>query len=141
MNTGEVTLGAWLLQRAVARKGGDGSKAPLVMFLTVAGLLIPAVGASGAAMVATAFGGDTYLNNWLNWFAGHALGAVSFTPLCVYILRGDARSWLATARRREIIEALFLVALVATVSICVFAQDAMPLLFLAPVHYSDTDSR
>lgn len=128
MNIGEALIAAALLQRASGR--GLGSHAPLPWFLLAAGVVAPAASAFGGAWIATIFGADTYWHNWLNWYAGHALGAVTFTPVAVYTLRGDAKTWAAVARPAAAAEAAGLAALVIATSVAVFAQDAMPVLFL-----------
>lgn len=128
MNVGEALIAAVILRRASA--SGFGSQAPLPWFLFAAGVAAPAASALGGALIATTFGADTYWHNWLNWYAGHALGALTFTPVAVYILRGDAKAWLGVARPAAALEALGLTLLVASTSVLVFAQDALPLLFL-----------
>lgn len=129
-NIGEVLIAAAILHRVSAQHGGLGSYAPLAWFLLAAGVVAPAVGAFGGAAVAATLGADTYWRNWANWFAGHALGALTFTPVIVYILRGDAREWARVVRPAAAAEATVLTLLVAAVSAVVFAQDTMPLLFV-----------
>lgn len=130
MNVGEALIAALILRRVTAARGGLGSRAPLPWFLVAAGIVAPAIGGLGGAAVATAFGADTYWSNWFHWYAGHALGAITFTPVAVYLLRGDAHAWAATAQKTVATEAALLIGLVAAVSVGVFAQDTRPLLFL-----------
>ena len=104
MNVGEALIAAWILRRVSASQG-LGAQATLPWFLIAAGVVAPALTAFGGAAVATAFGADSYGNNWWNWYAGHALGAITITPVGVYLLRGDVRAWATAARparsRRE----------------------------------------
>ena len=93
VNVGEAAISALLLDRVAARRGGLGSQAPLGWFLLSAGLLAPALSAFGGAALATILGSDSFGSNWLNWFAGHALGALTFTSVAIYTLRGDALKW------------------------------------------------
>ena len=129
-NIGEVLIAGLILHHAGGRAGGLGSRAALPWFLVVAGLLAPAISAFGGGAVATAFGADTYWHNWFNWYAGHALGLLTFTPLAVYLFRHDARDSMAEAPPAKVAEAVALATLVAVVTAFAFAQDAMPLLFL-----------
>jgi diguanylate cyclase (GGDEF)-like protein/PAS domain S-box-containing protein len=55
---------------------------------------------------------------------------MSFTPIFTLVLGGVAARWFAYAGRAQIIEAALLTTLTAAVALAVFAQDAMPLLFL-----------
>ena len=130
VNMGEVLIAATVLRRSAARLDELGSSAPLAWFLLAAGIVAPAVGAFGGAAVVATLGGDTYWHNWANWYAGHALGALTFTPVIVYILRGDAKAWAKMVRPAAAAEASALALLVAAVSAAVFAQDTMPLLFV-----------
>ncbi len=130
VNLGEVLLAAILLARLGSRSGRHASQTSLGWFLLVAGVLAPATSAFGGAALATAFGSDGYAGNWVNWFTGHALGAITFTPVAVYVLRGDARAWAAVSRHSVQVEAIGHVVLVAGVSAAVFAQETLPLLFV-----------
>ncbi len=130
VNVGEAVISAMLLDRVVAHRGGLGSEAPLGWLLLIAGLVAPAVSAFGGAAVATALGSDSYGNNWLNWFAGHALGALTFTPVAVYTLRGDASKWFKASGAWIRAEAVAHLGMVTGVCVAVFAQSAHPLLFL-----------
>ena len=130
MNIGEALIAASILTRATSGKGKLGSYAPLPIFLFAAGVAAPVTSAFGGAFVASIFAGDTYWGNWTNWYFGHALGALTFTPLAVYILRGDAKAWAIVARPAAAVEALALLLLIGAVTVAVFAQDRMPLLFV-----------
>lgn len=129
-NMSEVCLVAWLLARSAAGRDRTGSRAPLPLFLLVAGVVAPACSATLGAGVATWLGGDSYGGNWFNWFTGHSLGLLTVTPVATYILRGDVRDWGAWASKWRSLEAVGHLALVAGVTWIVFRQSSQPLLFL-----------
>ncbi len=133
MNLGEALAAALILRRASSRPGKMGSRARLPWFLFAAGVAAPALSAFGGAAVATVFGSGSYWSNWGHWYAGHALGALTFTPIAVYFLRGDAKAWAVMARPAAAAEAAALTSLVAITCVLVFAQDGLPLLFLPMV--------
>ena len=130
VNVGEAAISALLLDRVAARRGGLGSQAPLGWFLLSAGLLAPALSAFGGAALATILGSDSFGSNWLNWFAGHALGALTFTSVAIYTLRGDALKWFKASGAWLRAEAIAHLAIIVGVCVVVFAQSARPLLFL-----------
>lgn len=130
VNTGEALIAAVMLGWVTRRSSELGSDSPLPWFLAIGGFAAPAAGAIGGAAVATYVGADSYLANWFNWFAGHALGTITFTPIAVYLIRGDVRRWLATTKTIAIAEAGAHLLLVALASAFVFRQEARPLLFL-----------
>ncbi|UUL81527.1 sensor domain-containing diguanylate cyclase [Sphingomonas qomolangmaensis] len=126
----ESALFGWCL-RARDTEGA----ATLASFGQVGTLIVASAGVSiisafpGAAVAALATA-TPYWDNWLNWAAGHTLGAITLTPIMLLLLRGDAAAWLRDTDRAERIEAAFLGIMVSTVAILVFAQHALPLLFL-----------
>lgn len=130
VNLFEVVAAALILRRVSPSPSKTGSRASLPWFLFAAGGAAPALSAFGGAAVATVLGGDSYWGNWAHWYAGHALGAVTCTPIAVYFLRGDAKAWAMMAKPAAVIEAAALILLVALTSVFVFAQDGFPLLFL-----------
>ena len=130
MNIGEVVIAAVLLHHAGGRADGMGSRASLPWFLVIAGVVAPAISAFGGGAVATALGADSYWHNSFNWYAGHALGLLTFTPLAVYLFRRDVRHSMAEAPPAKVAEAVVLAMLIAVVTAFAFAQDDLPLLFL-----------
>lgn len=65
-----------------------------------------------------------------NWFTGHTLGLISFTPILAYIARGDFLRRLRTTTRRQLWELALVLLLVTLICVEVFAQSRYPLLFL-----------
>ena len=91
--------------------------------------IAPVVTAFGGAAVAYSSGGQ-FWDNWLRWYMGHALGALTFTPMVLLITRGDAWRWLVSASPGRVLEALALLMALVLTAWLVFAQTSMPLLFL-----------
>ncbi|MGF7151732.1 diguanylate cyclase (GGDEF)-like protein/PAS domain S-box-containing protein [Sphingomonas zeicaulis] len=128
-NIGEALISAALLQR-FGRRDAFESVAHLGVFVLTVGLAGPAVMALPAGLGAYLLTGTAFWPNAINYFLGHALGALTFTPLFTMILVGDAQRWVNAANRRQLLEGLVLLAAVAAVSCAVFAQHRLPLLFL-----------
>lgn len=129
INMGEVLISAALLQR-FGRRDAFESVAHLGVFVLTVGIAGPAVTALPAGLAAMLLTGTPFWPNAVNYFLGHALGAVTFTPLFTMVLVGDARRWVNAASGRLLLEGLVLLAAVAAVSYGVFAQRGLPLLFL-----------
>ncbi len=130
INIGEAMLGAALL-RMLGRADDYLESLPGVGAMTVAaGLLAPAIAALAGAAVASQTSGQAYGTQYLTWLAGHGLGTITFTPIFALILSGEAAASVAKARARDRIEAILLMATIVLVSIAVFGQDRLPLLFL-----------
>lgn len=129
-NVGEALVTAALLRR----RGGGGAALEslewLAGFVFAAGLAGPTAGALAGALAAHLITGAPFQTNLINWFTGHALGTLTFTPIAIMLWRGDVRRWSATAGARRATEAAVLLGLVTATSLAVFAQSLMPLLFL-----------
>ena len=130
VNVTEAALAAWLLRRLLPDFGALKSVGEVSLLLVVAGLAVPAASAVPGAAVAAAVANVRFWPNWWAWFAGHALGAVTITPLVLLYLRGEIGGWVRQASARQLGEAVLLLALVAIVTIAVFTQTRFPLLFL-----------
>ncbi|AHE57201.1 sensor domain-containing diguanylate cyclase [Sphingomonas sanxanigenens] len=129
INIGEVLIAAALLQR-FGRRDAFESMRHLGVFVLAAGVAGPAAMAVPAGLVAKLLTGTALWPNAVNYFLGHALGALTFTPLFTMILVGDARRWVSAAGGRRLLEGLVLLIAIAAVSYGVFAQHRLPLLFL-----------
>jgi integral membrane sensor domain MASE1 len=93
------------------------------------GIVAPAISGALAAMIA-AFNGAPLGENFLLFFAGHALGNITFTPIALIFANGGILAQLRKAGGRAVSEGLGLLTLVAMVSVFVFGQQSHPLLFL-----------
>ncbi|MBO9723228.1 MAG: diguanylate cyclase [Novosphingobium sp.] len=126
----EAWLAAWLIRRLYPRFGRFQSLPEVASFLLVAGVLVPALTAFGAALSAHLARDLPYWPAWRDWYAGHALGLVTFAPPLLLTLRGEARQWFASSERSRMREAALLLGLVALASLLTFGQDRIPLVIL-----------
>lgn len=128
-NIGEAALTIWCLSLLDRRTDyldsfeGVGAFA-LAAAASAAVVAIPA-GATAAMLVHMSF-----VTEWRNWFAGHALGTLAFAPIFTLILNGEIPRWARTASTAARIEALVILSAMATICVGVFAQSMLPLLFL-----------
>lgn len=130
LNMAEATLAAWLLRRIMPDFGSLDSVGEIGLLLAVAGLALPAATAFPGAVVAMMVAHVPYWPNWLAWFTGHGLGAVTVAPLVLLLRRGEIGVWVRQAGRRQVVETAALIVALATVCIVVFCQTQFPLLFL-----------
>ncbi|MBB3912637.1 sensor domain-containing diguanylate cyclase [Sphingomonas desiccabilis] len=123
----EATLPAWLLRRW---KGHFFDRvAGVVMFLLVAGVLGPLVGAVIAATAISLLTDASWERTAIRWFTSHGLGTITFTPLIMLLLRGEVGRWFQVPLREKM-GPVAMLGLVAVVVAGVFLQDDIPLLFL-----------
>ena len=118
------------LCRLNPRRGPLDSLRGITGFVLSVGVVGPAVSAIGGATVAQSLGHGAFATNWLHWYAGHALGALTFMPLATFALRGEVRQWITSVNRVALAEATAVLGLMAAVSFAVFYQTRLPLLFL-----------
>lgn len=130
VNVAEALLAAAALRRFCPTCSGLASLREVCGFFLIAGLAAPACSAFAGAAVAWILVDSPYAPNWIAWFAGHALGVATLTPLALLLFQRDMseRARAATVRRR--VEALILFSAAALTSAAVFAQTRFPLLFL-----------
>lgn len=128
INLTEAIVAAHVL-RPARRDQALSSSAWLFRFILAAGVAGPIVGAA----LATLFGitvGLPPLPTLVSFFAGHALGNLTFIPLMMVIVGREAASSMRLPPRRTVGEAIILLSLVAATTAAVFWQRSMPLLFL-----------
>ena len=124
-------LGCAMLMRKLRPVAGNfSSLTELGALILIAGVVMPVLTAFPAAYVAHKVAGVPYWQNWIVWFAGHALGSLTVVPFLSLALGGDIAGWARQARRREWVEAGILLSSVMAISVVVFAQERLPLLFL-----------
>ena len=130
INVCEAVLAALIIGRWGAWHRTLDSLEQLLVFCLAAGIAAPlASGVLGAA-VASAVSGTPYAANLYNWSIGHALGTLSFAPVCTLIAAGSARRWFEQAGARRIGEGAALMLIVLATTAGVFMQQSRPLLFL-----------
>ncbi|BBD99070.1 sensor domain-containing diguanylate cyclase [Sphingobium amiense] len=129
INLAESLIVALLCRRFVPDHRVVGSIRPLMVFIlalcgcanVVAGLL--------AAGVASWLTPVTFAASFAQWYAGHILGALTFTPILILLLQGEFRRWVRDTSRRDKAEAALLIGLFVAVTVAVFLSP-LPLLFL-----------
>lgn len=129
-NIGEPLIAAGLVTHWRIHRATLDSPRNLGIFLLAAGLIAPAISAAVGALVIDIVTRTGFQTNALRWFVGHALGALTFTPIFAQIAGGEVHRWWKASDRRMIGEAALLLLLVAGTAIGVFAQSTLPLLFL-----------
>ncbi len=128
-NVGEAMIAAWVFRAHADPRRPLGSLGWLMHFAAAVGVIAPFCAAlSATAMLAAANypTGPTFMH----YFAGHALGSVTFTPIALMMTRKNRRAAVRDLRRRDGVEVLALVGLSAAVDGMVFLQQQFPLLFL-----------
>ncbi|WP_445191560.1 diguanylate cyclase [Sphingomonas sp. Tas61C01] len=130
INIGEAALAAALVRRSRIPDTPFQSLGWMFNFIVAVGVVAPLVSAILGASVADLSVGADWRESLFRWYAGHALGNLTFTPIATLILRGDLMKRRSAISRRLAVEAVLLLSLVIVASIFVFSQSAMPLLFL-----------
>ena len=130
VNTVEAALGAFLLRRYISECCHFESIPEIVAFFAIVGLAVPLTLGGAAGLIANATSGGPILYNWLHYSTGHALGAVTFTPLLMLARGGDVSGWIRKAQLAQSLEALGLALMVGAITFAVFSQTGLPLLFL-----------
>ena len=129
INMSEAVIGAYALRRVAGQGRALGSLSWLIAFVFAVGIVGPLVASVWAGLVMGLYG-KSALAACAHFFAGHALGNLTFTPLVLLILRGDIKASIAKTRRRDKAEMLLLALLVMATTVIVFAQHILPLLFI-----------
>ena len=138
-NVLEGALAAVALRRLRVCRDPLADLRSVMIFAAVAGVFAPGLsGVFGAVAAQTTYHAP-FERTWLEWWAGHGLGAVITAPLLMLfpinrLLRSpDARRARPAARKRRMADlatAASVYGLVAAVAFAVFAQGHLPLLFL-----------
>jgi diguanylate cyclase (GGDEF)-like protein/PAS domain S-box-containing protein len=110
----------------------------MAWFVAVAGVLAPILSGVPAAWVVMHTTGTAYSTSLVDWSAAHGLGALIFTPICCALVSGSWREKLRHGHPSTALRTMALPALSGLISWLVFAQSAMPLLFLPllPIAYA-----
>jgi diguanylate cyclase (GGDEF)-like protein/PAS domain S-box-containing protein len=129
VNLLEAIIGAWLLRRNRAASQTLDSLDWFVRFVVAVGFAAPLAGAVLAAFWMSATGNPVF-PNFFSYFFGHGLGNLTFTPLAMLVTgrRAQRSTWAALWNRRHDAAILFPMFLVIT--LLVFSQHRLPLLFL-----------
>jgi diguanylate cyclase (GGDEF)-like protein/PAS domain S-box-containing protein len=130
LNILEALIGAEILRRFEGRREARDPIGRLAILLFATGVVAPAIAATGGAAIGAWTGSGGYGANWVRWYAGHALGTLTFMPVFAMFMSGDARRALAAASRTQAIEMAAVLTLVVLTTTAVFVENTVPLLFL-----------
>ena len=130
VNVGEAALCAYLLNRTMPQRGHLASPREISLLILVAGVVVPVATAFAGAGIAKLSVGVPYWHNWLAWVTGHAVGSLTIMPLAKLFLGGNIDGWIRSATRKEWISAAGLLTVLIAVTIFVFGQAQLPVLFL-----------
>lgn len=130
VNVTESLLAILLLDRLGLRRDSLDSVRRLGALVLAVGIAAPlATAAPGAGLIAWATG-TGFAGNLAGWCAAHALGNMTGVPVFGFLAMGAFGRWFDAASPQRLAEAGALLALVLATTTLVFAQTAMPLLFL-----------
>jgi diguanylate cyclase (GGDEF)-like protein/PAS domain S-box-containing protein len=129
VNCAEAVIAAALMRRLHPGDSWLGSPRGISVFILGAGVVAPLVTSIGAMAVAIGFSQEP-IPAATRWFTGHALGALTFTPILKMVLTGRISQILLTAPPERLIEGFLLLTVVSATAAFTFGQSALPLLFL-----------
>ena len=129
INMLEALLGAWIFRRYGHPLRPLGSLSWLVHFVIALGVIAPLVAATLAAGTIAVLGRPPLLG-FVHFFAGHALGNITLTPLAMLVAQGMVRTTVRTRPGWGTVRSAGLLLLVVFTSTAVFTLGTLPLLFL-----------
>lgn len=130
INIGESLIVAILCRRFIPVHLSDGSRRSLLVFIFT--LCVPAniTAATAAALVASMLTPVSFGASWLQWYSGHVLGGLTFTPILTMLLQGQAGEWLRETPGKKKLEVFALLLIFSVVTVHVFFFARYPMLFL-----------
>ncbi|WP_232281110.1 sensor domain-containing diguanylate cyclase [Novosphingobium nitrogenifigens] len=130
INMGQTLLAAHFVRRS--RVGDDvmADSGSFGRFLFWAGLIAPALGAAAGALSSQMIYGQPLLPSFGRWIASNSLGFVIFTPFFKGIFDGSYARALGSLKKITLAENLAVFGLHVAVTLLVFAQNRLPLLYL-----------
>lgn len=128
INMVEAVIAAWIFRRLGNPLQPLGSLSWTVVFTVSAGIVAP----FAAAVLATTAVWTAGLpsETLLPFFAGHSLGNLTVAPLALLVARRSRRRGNFDLWKQRAAEGVLLFAIVAVVTLMVFSQPQLPLLFL-----------
>jgi diguanylate cyclase (GGDEF)-like protein len=130
VHVGQMLMAAWIMNRSLLGDDLLTDGRTTARFLIGAGLLAPALGAVGGALVSVLTYGSAFGPSFLSWYGGTALGAVIFTPFFKALFDGrfvrEIEAQTLAGQRRGLV----LFGLHALMTMAVFSQATLPILFL-----------
>ena len=129
LNMGEAVIAAGLFRRLADSKEPMQALAWFLRFVIAIGLVAPLIAALSAGAAATLLGVPGY-PVMAHVFTGHSLGNLTFTPLALLVTGRSAQRKTMRSLKGRWREVLLVLPLVLIVSLGVFMQAQLPLLFL-----------
>lgn len=129
INMIESLIVAILCRRFVPDHRVTGSVRPLLVFILALCGVADVVTGLLAATVASQLTPVPFAASFLQWYTGHALGGLTFTPILIMLLQGDLRRWLRQTSPRATVEAVLLLSLFTLACLHVFYLARYPMLF------------
>jgi diguanylate cyclase (GGDEF)-like protein/PAS domain S-box-containing protein len=123
-NVIEVLLAAYLLHGRISARTGFSRPHQLIYLFAYGVIVAPAVASLFASVSLTGSFGWRIFPSFQSWFTGDALGIAIMTPLYLSFRRRSRPS------KRSRLEAVNLIALLCCLSLVVFWQTSLPLLFV-----------
>jgi PAS domain S-box-containing protein len=117
-NAGEAVLVAWLLQRWFGPAFAFSDLSRIAGFLAAAAIAAAVSALAGTASVSSLHAAAPLLDVWCAWFLSGTLGIIVVGPLVIEL----ARALRAPLPRRETVEGLMVLVLLALVAIYVYTQ-------------------
>ena len=130
VNLSEAVIAAALLRNIRIPRRPLESMRWLAGFVLTTGMVAPAISGVGGASVAVIVIGADFAAAFTRWFAGHSLGALTFTPVFILLFKDNLRERIRATTWKRAAETAVLLLLVISTSVAVFGQNSMPLLFL-----------
>jgi len=130
INMGQALLAAWALRWSLGNRNFLADLPSVGHFILWAGLLAPAVGAVIGSLASLINYGQPFGPSVVRWYTSNALGLLIFTPFLRALLDGSYWQAISSARPVQRLEAVALILLHGGLTLWVFHQDHLPLLFL-----------
>lgn len=129
INMTEAYLGASYLMRRRSLDRPLGSLGWIANFIAGAGIVAPVIAGLFAASIMAA-AGRPFVQTFFIFWAGHALGNITFIPLVALLTSGEFARSVRSLRGARLWELLLVLTTVAAVTVATFSTSDLPLLFL-----------
>ena len=137
----EAACGAILLRRYMSDGRFFDTVTRVGIFMSIVGVVAPALSGFIGAAAAKFVMGLPYPTAWLGWLMAHGLGALTYMPIITLLMRPNTRSRLSEIKRGWCRTDWFLSVLTLGISLLVFGQTTLPILFLVMLPLTLTTMR
>ena len=129
-NMCEACLATSLLNLWAPREELFETTRSVLKFTVVAGVIAPTFSGAIGGMIATLRLHRPLAVSWIDWTLGHGLGMLIVAPMAMLVANGDLVRWWRALDARSSRQTAAVLSLVTLVSLMVFGQDHLPILFL-----------